>query len=109
MPWRYCGVARHSQLTVPLAGRRPLGRFEWRALRVRCGCARIIRCGALPVRALAGHDVTVLDDLYWVQVVVLASSGHGSQASPTPSLSASPCMPLSTGRIGLNTDGQLSA
>src|SRR6185437_2363748 len=43
-----------------------------------------------------------------VQVVVLASRGQGSHASPTPSPSTSGCAPLSIGRIGLNTVGQLS-
>jgi hypothetical protein len=43
-----------------------------------------------------------------LQVVVFASTGHGSQASPAPSESASPWTLLSTGRIGLNTIGQLS-
>ncbi len=43
-----------------------------------------------------------------VQVVVLASRGQGSQASPRPSPSKSGCTPLSIGRIGLNTVGQLS-
>ena len=42
-----------------------------------------------------------------VQESVL-SSGQGSQASPSPSPSVSGCAPLSIGRIGLNTSGQLS-
>src|SRR5262249_20315627 len=42
------------------------------------------------------------------QVVVLGSSGQGSQASPSPSPSKSGCLPLSIGRMGLKIVGQLS-
>src|SRR5690349_6726957 len=43
-----------------------------------------------------------------LQLVVFASSGHGSHASPMPSLSKSGWAPMSIGRTGLNTVGQLS-
>src|SRR5213075_1133869 len=43
-----------------------------------------------------------------MHIVVLALRGQTSQASPSPSESKSACLPLSTGRIGLNTVGQLS-
>jgi hypothetical protein len=72
-------------------------------------------CG-LPGFALSGQLSTPLSTpspsrssgLTTVHCVVLALTGHGSQTSPTSSLSKSPCSPPSTGRIGLKTIMQLS-
>src|SRR5258708_1802511 len=58
--------------------------------------------------ALAMPSLSVSLGSTALQVEVAALSGQGSQASPTPSPSKSACLPSSTGRIGLNTLGQLS-
>ena len=69
-------------------------------------CAREARENAARRRRDTRILASVADD--YLHVVAFATSGHGSQASPAPSPSASACFPLSIGRIGLKTFGQSS-
>src|SRR4051812_27665254 len=89
------GSAGHESQTLPLPSMSP---SSWSALET-FGQLSTALSMLSPSRSLG---------LAALHVTALASSGHGSHASPTPSPSKSPCLPLSTGRTGLKNRGQLS-